>query len=298
MKKILVTGGNGFLGSYVVRELLKYKNNEITILSNKKQKIQSNTKLILVDITDKKAILRKVKNFDSIYHLAGNIRTPQTDTKVLHFALNAGGTKNLLEACRINNIHRFIFISTSEVYGDKSKGQIKENERKNPSNDYGKSKLLAEKYCKEYAYKYNIIVTVIRPSYIYGYGQYGGRLFPKLIESVLKTKKIKLRPSSGGSDFVYVKDVAAGIVMLGERKQRKKFEDYNLSSGRFTTIKEIFRTMRQLTHCNYEEAKEINRKVKKFSLRIKKAKKIGYNPKFSLRGGLADYIKSYTNGNK
>lgn len=291
MKKILVTGGNGFLGGYVVRELLKNSYHDITILSNNKQRTVFQTKLIFADITEKEKLIRKVKNFDIIYHLAGNIRTPKTDSQQLHYIINTEGTRNLLEACRINNICRFVFISTSEVYGNKNKEQIKENEKKYPSNDYAKSKLLAERYCKEYASKYNITVTVVRPSYIYGYGQYEGRLFSKLIKSALRTKKIALKPLPGGSDFVYVKDVAAGIVLLGKHKQYNNFEDYNLSSGKFTTNRKVFETVKALTGCEYNNSKVIDKKIRKFSLSIEKAKKIGYNSQFNLKKGLTDYIK-------
>lgn len=304
MKKILVTGGTGFLGSYVVKELLKKPDNNITILSHtkkRKDEYNGNIKLIIADITDKEDILSKVRNFDIIYHIAGNIRTPKTDTFKLHFNINSVGTLNLLEACRRNNIKRFIFISTCEVYGDKFKEKITESEKKEPSNDYARSKLLAEEYCEKYAKEGHIKITVIRPSYIYGYGQYKERLFPKLIEAALNyknNKKTKPKPHPGGYDFVYVKGAATGIVLLGEKEQKNDFEDFNISSGRFTTIKEIFDTVKELTGYSYDENEiEKNRagakEEKKFSLSIEKAKKMGYKPKYDLKRGTIDFINCY-----
>ena len=316
MRKILVTGGNGFLGSYVVKELLKDPNNNITILSHtkkRKNKYNGKVKLIFADITDMKEILSKVRNFDIIYHIAGNIRTPKTDTYKLHFNINSVGTLNLLESCRENSIKRFIFISTCEVYGDKFKEKITEKEEKKPSNDYARSKLLAEKYCKKYAKQEHIKITVIRLSYIYGYGQYNERLFPRLIENALNcrnnkmknkivhkgnNKKTKLKPTSGGYDFVYVKDAAAGIVLLGEKEQKNDFEDFNISSGMFTITKEIFDIVKGLTGYSYDENeivrnREDEKEEKRFSLNIEKAKKIGYKPKYGLKKGITDFIKCY-----
>lgn len=298
MKKILVTGGNGFLGSYVVKELLKYPNTYITILSNVEREndiVDKRVSFIKADIRNEKEILDKVKDFDSVYHAAGNIRTETTDNSQLHYDINTKGTLHMLKACYKNKIKRFIFISTSEVYGDKSKENIIEEDKKEPKNDYAKSKSKAEEYCKEYSEYMKI--TVIRPSYIYGYGQYSKRLFPRIIEQALKYKKIDLKPQQGGNNFIYVKDAAKGIVLSGEREQKNNFEIFNLSSGRFTTIKEVFDAVKNLTGCSYDHP-DTYEKGKKFILNIDKAKKIGYEPKYDLERGISDFIKYYRSENK
>jgi len=289
MKKIIVTGGNGFLGSYVVKELLK-AGNDVTILTNKKTKLNLPVKFIFSDITNKEKLIKKIKNFDTVYHLAGILRTPKTDIKELQFTVNSEGTRNILEACRANNIKRFIFISTVEVYGDRKKENIKENEKKIPSNYYAKSKLLAEAYCLKYAQKYNMTITVVRPSYIYGYGQYAGRLFPRLISDALDKRKTELRPFPDGNDFIYVKDAASAIVLLGGKKQISGFENYNISSGKFMAIEEIFKTIKSLTGFEYKDSNIIDKNIRKISFSVGKAKRAGYRPRFDLKRGLADYI--------
>lgn len=293
MKKVLVTGGNGFLGNYVVQELLQYPDYHITILSNirkRNDKIDRRRSFIIADIRNEEDIQDKVKKFDTVYHLAGNIRTKNTDTFQLHFDINSKGTLNLLKACDQNGIRRFIFISTCEVYGDKLKENISEDEKKEYGNNYAKSKLQAEEYCKQYAN--NIKITIVRPSYIYGYGQYSKRLFPRIIKQALENKKIKMKPQSGGNDFVYVKDAAKGIVLLGEREQQNNFEDFNISSGKFTTIKKIFDTVKELTGANYDNS-DLHGDEKKISLNIEKAKKVGYNPTYDLKKGISDFISFY-----
>lgn len=298
MKKILVTGGNGFLGSYVVQEILRYPNTYVTILSNVEKEndiFDKRISFIKADIRNEKEILDRVKNFDSVYHIAGNIRTETTDNFQLHHDININGTLHMLRACHKNKIKRFIFISTSEVYGDKSKENITEEDEKEPTNDYAKSKLKAEEYCKEYSNYMKI--TVVRPSYIYGYGQYSERLFPRIIKQALKYKKIDLKPQQGGNDFIYVKDAAKGIVLLGEREQKNNFEIFNLSSGRFTTTKEVFDVVKNLTGCSYDSA-DTYEKGKKFILSIDKVKKRGYKPKYDLESGISDFIKYYRSENK
>lgn len=99
-------------------------------------------------------------------------------------------------------------------------------------------------------------------------------MFPGLIENALKNRKTTLYHFIGGYDFVYVKDAAGGIVLLGEHKQRNNFEDYNISSGRFTAMMEIFETVKDLTDCKYDESKTTNKEIKKFSLSIKKQKQL------------------------
>lgn len=298
MKKILVTGGNGFLGSYTVQELLKNPNNHITILSNIKKEndvINEKMSFIVADMRNEQELSEKVKFFDSIYHIAGNIQTEKEDAFQLHYDINTVGTLNILKACEKNNIKRLIFISTSEVYGNKLKENITEDEKKEPANDYSKSKLQAEYYCNEYSN--HIKITVIRPPYIYGYGQYHKRLFPKIIEQALKYKKIDLRIHEGGNDFVYVKDAAKGIVLLGEREQQNNFEVFNISSGKFTTIKEVFDTVKNITGCSYDSP-GIYGESKNFSLNIEKAKKVGYNPEYDLKRGISDFVEYYKRENK
>lgn len=297
MNKILVTGGEGFLGRYVVDELLKRENLVVSILIKEEEGerfFSGRVNYLVGDLRDEKFILENVKDFDRVYHIAGNIRTSDSDFSELHYDINVRGTLNLLKACRKNNVGKFIFISTCEVYGDLKKGNILEEEERKPVNDYAKSKLSAEKYCEEFSDFFKIIV--VRPSYIYGYGQHSERLFPRLIESSLRDKKITLSPSSGGYDFVYVKDVARGIVLVGEKEEEKRFNCFNLSSGKFSSIKEIFDIVSELTKKDYdrEDNCEGNYEEREgFYLNIDKIKECGFLPKYDLRDGISDFMKSY-----
>ena len=88
-----------------------------------------------------------VSNFDLVYHIAGNIRAPYSDSYGQHYCGNALSTYNLLTACSLNGIRRIVFISTMEVYGNTLFGKITEDEPTRPSNNYALTKVLAEDYC-------------------------------------------------------------------------------------------------------------------------------------------------------
>lgn len=296
VKKILVTGGRGFLGRYVVNELLTKGGIEVTVMTHSMEKnlneSNNSVSFIAADIRKKHILENKVKNFDSIYHIAGNVRTIDTDISKLHYDINAEGTLNLLKTADKNNIRRLVFISTCEVYGNKLVGNVRENQEKEPLNDYARSKLLAEDYCEDYS---DIIkMTVIRLSYIYGYGQSRERLFPRLIEDAIFRGHTDLSPNSNGNDFVYVKDATSGIVLLGEKEQENNFEVFNISSGRFSSTQEVFDSVKELTGTDYKiNDKDDNSEEKIFNLNIEKAKNFGYIPKYSLKEGLSDFIRYY-----
>jgi len=292
--KILVTGGNGFLGKHVVKQLALNKENDLTILADKKNNFGSGIKFLRIDLRDEKKVLKKVKDFDVVFHLAGNTITNKTNVPELHNEVNAFGTLNLLRACAKSKIKHFIFVSTCEVYGSNLKGKVLESRKPKPINDYGKSKFIAEGYCKKFSKFFK--VTIIRPSYIYGIGQPKERFFSKLIVSAIKDKKIKFSPDAGGYDFVYIKDATKGIIKLAQRKNKKKLEIFNLSSGKYSSMKQIFNLLMEITGKSYIEnflLHQKNRNQKMFFLSIKKAQKKGYVPKYSLKEGLRDYINYF-----
>src|SRR3989338_131949 len=283
-EKIFLTGADGFLGRYVA-DTLRNKGLSFTASS-----------LGDLDIMDKKAVINKTKGYKSVIHLADNIRTSDTDNAEKHFNINALGTLNILEACRINKIPRIILASSVEVYGNLHKaGTIKETDITVPENFYGQSKLLAEGFCREYSEKFGIKFTALRFTYLYGHGMHPSRIVPKMINAAIDGERLILSvdPSSF-MDMVYVRD-AAQAVLLSLKSKKAQGEVINVSSGIKTRIRDVDRVISSI--------------YPSFKLKIKTQKEIGnhylydnhraknilkFKPAYSLEAGFLDYIKCRT----
>ena len=293
-KKVLVTGALGFIGNYFLKELENNLDKEdIIILERPWKKINSlnnNFNIISSRLNGGKLLANKIKNIHTVYHLAGNIKTLRKDIKEEHYRINSGLTKSFLESCKYAGVERFVFISTAEVYGDNLIGAINEDYKTNPVTNYAKSKYLAEEYCKEFIG--DIIVTIIRLSYVYGFGQPEERLFPKLIKTSLEQNIIPFGPVTGGNDFIYAKDAAKGIFLLGSHSQKNSLEIFNLSSGKFTSYKEIFKIIGELTGRKYKKMKT-SEDNGRFYFDISKSKGNGFFIEYDMKKGLQEYINFY-----
>lgn len=212
--KALVTGGRGFIGSFLVEALLE-KGYEVHCLLRKGSLgwlKGLDIRRIDGDITEPEALQSAVRNMDYIFHLAGALKARNlTDFQ----KINAGGAKNLLEAVGRNNtgVSRFVLVSSLSAAGPSPAGRpVTETDPPHPVSNYGKSKLLAEKIALEYANKFP--VTIVRPPAVYGPRE-------RDIFIYFKYAKKGWRPelSGGPRSFsaIYVKDLVQGILLAAEQ---------------------------------------------------------------------------------
>lgn len=295
---ILVTGANGFIGSYLCQKLVEngYEVFGLAFLrdASKLGEILKNNKFHLLygDIRDKNFIEKIIKenNIKTIFHLAAVLPSNSDYNDPFSiFSTNVMGTLNLLDAAYKNRVLKFIFASTMSVYSEPpSYLPVDEKHPCWPDNIYGASKVSAEAFCN--SYKESMEIYVLRYGGAYGFGQDGHYAMFNFINSSLKNEPITIHgDGSQTTDFVYIDDVTAGSVLAMESK---KPGTYNIGGGEEISIKKLAEKIIKLTGSKSEivlTGKETNRPFR-FFLNIKKAKdNFGYSPA-PLDKGLASYI--------
>jgi UDP-glucose 4-epimerase len=294
--KILVTGGAGFLGKYIVKSLLS-EEHEITVFdnfsnsSNQDLKIleKLNVKTIKGDITKIKDIDVATINQNIVIHLAAKISVSESVKNPNEtFDVNVKGTKNVLLSCKKNHVKKVIVSSSAAVYGEIKSSKIKltENSETNPISPYGKSKLEMEKIVKEICLKHKINYVILRIFNIFGLGQsdeYAG-VISKFLKNIKNDEQLKIfGDGTQTRDFVSVDDV---ITAIKNSTSYNKSGIFNIASGNIITIKKLAETMISLSEKNLK-IKYLPQKIDdiKFSQAdISSAKReINYSPKFEIK---------------
>lgn len=238
--KILVTGGAGFIGSHLADRLL-HEGNEVHIiddLSNGHVEFTpKGCRTLYSDIADKSALsyVRQI-GFDVVYHLAA---LPRVSYSVEHPSetndTNVGKTVALLEACR-DNIGRFVFTSSSSVYGDAQVKPTPENSPLNPLSPYALQKVIGEKYCEMFSDLYGMDTACIRPFNIFGPRQLANGPYGTVVSSWLHAIKHgkELRLDGDGSqtrDMTHVSNVVDVFVRVGSYKGKLSGHAFNAATG-------------------------------------------------------------------
>jgi len=292
--EILVTGGAGFIGKYLVRSLLE-KGDSVTIFDNfsnsTKDSVSSlvdiGAKIIEGDITKSLDILNAVKDKDIVIHLAAKISVPESINNPSEtFRVNVDGTKNVLAACEKNHVKKLIVSSSAAVYGEGSPDvKLTERSKTNPISPYGESKVRMEQQIREFESKHDINCIILRFFNIYGIGQsseYAG-VITKFMKRITQEKPLEIFGDGLQTrDFVAIDDVISSIhnaISFG------KSGTYNIASGRVVTIKELAELMVSISGKKIEikYTAEQNGDIRNSQTDISLAKKdLGYSPKFEL----------------
>jgi UDP-glucose 4-epimerase len=292
--KILVTGGAGFIGKYLVKSLLK-NGHIVTIFDNfsnsKKDSIiylvNNGIKVIEGDIRSFQNIQNATKNIDIVIHLAAKISVSESIKDPSEtFQVNVDGTKNVLNACEINNVKKLIVASSAAVYGEGIFDvKLTEDSKTNPISPYGESKMMMEKEIRKFELNHSIDCVILRFFNIYGIGQtseYAG-VITKFVERITHGKSLEVFGDGLQTrDFIVIDDV---IHAIHNTITNAKSGTYNIASGKTTTIKEIAEFMVSISGKKLEiqhmDAQKGDIRNSQADISLAK-KEIGFSPKFKL----------------
>jgi len=274
MNKVIVTGGSGFIGSNLIKYLLKKKYFVINIdkLSYSAnpynvKKLEKNPNYIFfkLDINNRKKIIKILNKYkpQGIFNLAAETHVDRSIDEAKSFIYsNILGTYNLLESIiSYKKKIKLVHISTDEVYGDVIKGRTNENYPYNPSSPYSSTKASADHLVKAYIRTYNISAVISNCCNNYGPNQFPEKLIPKLIYNIINNKPLPIYGKGKNSrEWMHVQDHCEALYLIFLKG--KIGESYNVGSG--------------INLKNIELAKKLLKIAKKKSLNVSKKVKIKY----------------------
>ena len=316
---VVVTGGAGFIGSELVRQLAA-RGERVIIVDNLVNGRRENVAdvlsrqvtLMVADIRDCDALMPHLRAASAIYHLAclgvrHSIHSPHENHDV-----NATATLQLLAAARKAEVPRFVYVSSSEVYGNvrsattMRQDQMTEDHPAFPCTVYGGSKLAGECYARAYYRTYGYPTVVVRPFNTYGPRSHhegdSGEVIPKFVLRCLAGRPLVVFGDGEQSrDFTYVSDTAHGILLAGEHSDAIG-ETINLGSGIAVTINELAR--RVALEVGRSEAEIVHDRprpgdVNRLLADVTRARTLlGYEPRVSLSEGLQQLLQWYRDQHK
>ena len=316
MKKILITGGAGFIGANFVHYILnKYDDykvfnlDKLTYAANldNLSSIENNNNYIFIkgDICNKEFIenLFKKENFDIVVNFAAESHVDRSISDPSIFInTNVVGTQILLDACKKYNVSRFHQVSTDEVYGDlpldRSDLLFNENNNINPSSPYSASKASADLIVKAYYKPFNLPVTISRCSNNYGKFQHEEKLIPLMIKRALNNDKLPVYGNGlNVRDWLHVYDHCSAIDLIIH--EGKVGEIYNVGGNNeksnIEIVKEILATLGKSEELIYYVKDRKGHDLRYAINSLKLQNELNWKPKYSLDEGLKETINWYKN---
>jgi len=315
MSKIFITGGAGFIGYFIARELLSIGDKVVIYdaflnyanpfashyneyLKFRLDNLKGRAVIIRGDVRNKNELFRAIVEHkpDIIVHLAAlPIATASNRFSEDAMSINLNGTVNVLESIRlVPSVKRFVYASSSMVYGNFEYIPADEEHPKKPLDVYGATKKAGELLTRAYTRQYGIQHTIIRPSAVYGPTDANLRVSQIFVDNALQGKALILH--NGGSsklDFSFVEDVAHGFVLAMKSKKAVN-QTFNITRGEGRSLREFVDILKQHIpniKVKYKERPKSEKRPERGALDISKARKLlGYNPQFSLEKGIEKYI--------
>ena len=309
-RKMLVTGGAGFIGSHCVEALLA-QGVEVVVFDDfndfydpavKEANIvgfEDRITLVRGDIRDAGLVEETfaIHGFDAVLHLAARagVRPSISDPK-LYFTTNIDGTFNLLDACRHHGVNRFVFASSSSVYGINEKVPFSESDRiERTISPYAATKLAGEQICSNYSHLFGIHCACLRFFTVYGPRQRPDLAIAKFTRAIHEEKPIdRYGDGSTARDYTYIDDIVAGVLAATAYTLESPFEIFNLGGSATTTLSEL---IAMIEHAVGKKAwirqlPEQPGDVPRTYADVDKARRLlGYEPRTPIREGVRKYVE-------
>ncbi len=299
--KILLTGGAGFIGSHLLEKLLA-RGCDVAVVDDfndyydpavKRRNLPPDGfRLHERDIREAADLVSR-ENPDAVVHLAARAGVrPSIADPALYESVNVGGTLRLLEACRRTGVRRFLFASSSSVYGNAAVPFREDDEALHPISPYGVSKLLGEHYVRVYSQLHGIHATCLRFFTVYGPRQRPDMGIHSFTAAIAAGREIPMfGDGSTERDYTHVADIVQGV--LGAIDRDDVFEIYNLGESRTVPLRRVIELLER-----YLERKasvlprpEQPGDVKRTFASVDKARKnLGYKPTVTIEDGLRDFV--------
>ena len=283
-QRIVVTGGAGFVGSNIVRRLLK-EGARVVVLDDfytgameNLPADDPNIEIVRGTVTDYDLVRDVVKDAAVVFHEAArniivSTRNPREDYEV-----NIGGTLNVLLAARETHVPRTVYASSASVYGNPRYLPINEDDATNMLSPYAVSKFAGENYCKAFYESYGLSVAAVRYSNVYGLAQrpdnpYCG-VIAKFFESAMSNEAPRIHGDGEQTrDFTYIDDVVEATLLAGI-SSKAEGQVYNVGTGRETTINQLARMIIRITGAQVEPTYIDRRDIDNIRRRVVNIEKI------------------------
>lgn len=310
-KKILVTGGSGFIGSHLIEKLIKLGHQVKTLIpynidnswgwiDSFDKDLKKNLNVITGDVCDTSLMLKETKKIDVVFHLAALISIPYSYKSPLSYInTNILGSVSALEAARLNSCELFVNTSTSEVYGSAQYVPIDEKHPLNAQSPYSASKISSDQLVLSYYKSFGTPVTILRPFNTFGPRQSMRASISTIISQVINNKNfITVGNTSTKRDFTYIDDTVMGFIktlnnkkIIGETINLGTGKDFSISDT-INLIKKINKKEYLKTHIDKNRIRPKKSEVTRLISNNKKAKKLlNWSPKFVGKKGFEAGLK-------
>lgn len=311
-KKVLVTGGTGFVGSALVNRLLQLNVGKVFVLGKDlapEISLESSAIKVVGDISDKDFInqLFKENSFDICFHLAAQPLVSEGDLSPLPtIQTNIMGTANILEAARNFKLKGVVLASTTHVYGNNEVPFLEEYFPR-PSRPYETSKACADMLAQTYALYYDLPIAIGRFVNIYGPGDPNERIVPKTIKLLLQNKNPEIYDDQVNRDYLFIEDAIDGYIILAEKiseiSNKKSNIIYNFGTGLHYSTAHIVETIIKLMNKSDIKPIKIENVRKKEIINQyvsidKTLKTLGWQARHNLEDGLMKTINWHQNNVK